>query len=25
VSGFWSKPRKEINYEVPLYYVVLRF
>ena len=25
VSGFWSKPRKEINYEVLLHYVVVRF
>jgi hypothetical protein len=24
VSGFWSKPRKEINYEVLLHYVVVR-
>ena len=25
VSGFWSKPGKEINYEVRLHYVVVRF
>jgi hypothetical protein len=25
VSGFWSKPRGEINYEVRLHYLVVRF